>query len=124
MWDVAAVWAVQLERATEPLIGVPWRWFSAPQLRCAVVVFLDDTRSITAIDGNGGQVEQGAIVPMIVAPKEEIARIANASDDTLTACLTRISVRMTTQQRMTAQQICRIEETTRQLVPLVEKEGN
>ena len=61
---------------------------------------------------------------MIVAPKEAIARLANASDDTLTACLTRIPVQMTTQQRMTAQQICQIEETTRQLVPLVEKEGN
>ena len=65
---------------------------------------------------------------MIVAPKEEpkaeIARIANASEDTLTACLTRIPVQMTTQQRMTAQQICQIEETTRQLMPLVEKEGN
>lgn len=61
---------------------------------------------------------------MIVAPNEEIVRIANASDDTLTACLTRIPVQMTTQQRMTAQQICQIEETTRQLVPLVENEGN
>ena len=61
---------------------------------------------------------------MIVAPKEEIARIANASDDTLTACLTRIPVQMTTEQHMTAHQICQIEETTRQLVPLVEKEGN
>ena len=54
----------------------------------------------------------------------EIVRIANASDDTLTACLTRIPVQMTTQQRMTAQQTCQIEETTRQLVPLVEKERN
>jgi len=61
---------------------------------------------------------------MIVAPNEEIARIANASDDTLTACLTRIPAQMTTQQRTTAQQICQMEETTRQLVPLVEKEGN
>jgi hypothetical protein len=61
---------------------------------------------------------------MIVAPKEEIARIANISDDTLTACLARISAQLSTQQRMTAQQICQIEETTRQLVPLVEKEGN
>ena len=61
---------------------------------------------------------------MIVAPKEEIVGIANTSDDTLTACLARISAQMTTQQRMTAQQICQIEETTRQLVPLVEKEGN
>ena len=61
---------------------------------------------------------------MIVAPKEEIARIANASDDTLTACLTRIPAQMTTQQRTTAQQICQMEETARQLVPLVEKEGN
>jgi hypothetical protein len=49
---------------------------------------------------------------MIVAPTEVIARIANASDDRLTACLTRIPVQMTTQQRMTAQQICKIEETT------------
>ena len=49
---------------------------------------------------------------MIVAPKEEIARIANASDDTLTACLTRIPVQMTTQQRTTAQQICQMEETS------------
>jgi hypothetical protein len=61
---------------------------------------------------------------MIVAAKEESARIANASDETLTACLTRIAARMTPQQRMTAQQICQIDETTRQLVPLVEKEGN
>ena len=61
---------------------------------------------------------------MIVVPKEETARIANGSDDTLRACLRRIPVQMTTQQRMTAQQICQIEETTRQLVPLVEKEGN
>jgi hypothetical protein len=61
---------------------------------------------------------------MIVAPNEESVRIANVSDDTLPACLTRIPVQMTTQQRMTAQQICQIEETTRQLVPLVEKEGN
>jgi hypothetical protein len=61
---------------------------------------------------------------MIVAPNEETDRIAHASDDTLTACLTRIPVQMTTQQRMTAQRICQIEETTRQLVPLVEKEGN
>jgi hypothetical protein len=61
---------------------------------------------------------------MIVAPNEEIVRIVNASDDTLTACLTRIPVQVTTQQRMTAQQSCQIEETTRQLVPLVEKEGN
>jgi len=61
---------------------------------------------------------------MIVAPNEEIARIANASDDTLTACLTRIPAQMTTQQRTAAQQICQMEETTRQLVPLVEKEGN
>ena len=61
---------------------------------------------------------------MIVAPKEEIARIANASDDTLRACLTRIPVQMTTEQHMMAQQICQIEETTRQLVPLVDKEGN
>jgi len=61
---------------------------------------------------------------MIVAPNEEIVRIANASNDTLTACLTRIPVQMTTQQRMTAQQTCQIEETTRQLVPLEEKEGN
>ena len=61
---------------------------------------------------------------MIVVPKEEIARVANGSDDTLRACLTRIPVQMTTQQRLTAQQICQIEETTRQLVPLVEKEGN
>jgi hypothetical protein len=64
---------------------------------------------------------QGA---MIIAPKEESARIANASNDTLTVCLTRIPVQMTPQQRMTAQQVCQIEETTRQLVPLVEKEGN
>jgi len=61
---------------------------------------------------------------MIVAPNEESVRIANVSDDTLTACLTRIPVQMTTLQRMTAQQTCQIEETTRQLVPLVEKEGN
>jgi len=61
---------------------------------------------------------------MIVAPNEEIARIANASDDTLTACLTRIPAQMTTHQRTTAHQICQMEETTRQLVPLVEKEGN
>jgi hypothetical protein len=61
---------------------------------------------------------------MIVAPNEEIARIANALDDTLTACLTRIPAQMTTQQRTTAQQICRMEETTKQLVPLVRKEGN
>ena len=61
---------------------------------------------------------------MIVAPNEESVRIANVSDDTLTACLTRIPVQMTTQQHMTAQQICQIEETTRQLVPLVEKEGS
>jgi hypothetical protein len=61
---------------------------------------------------------------MIVAPKEEIARIANTSDDTLTASLTRIPAQMTTHQRMTAQQTCQREETTRQLVPLVEKEGN
>ena len=61
---------------------------------------------------------------MIVAPKEESARIANASDDTLTVCLTRIPAQMTPQQRMAAQQVCQIEETTRQLVPLVDKEGN
>ena len=61
---------------------------------------------------------------MIVAPNEESVRIANVSDDTLTACLTRIPVQMTPQQRMTAQQVCQIEETTRQLVPLVDKEGN
>ena len=61
---------------------------------------------------------------MIVAPKDEIARIANASDDTLTACLMRIPAQMTTQQLTTAQQICQMEETTRQLVPLLEKEGN
>ena len=61
---------------------------------------------------------------MIVAPKEESARIANASDDTLTVCLMRIPAQMTPQQRMTAQQVCQIEETTRQLVPLVDKEGN
>jgi hypothetical protein len=61
---------------------------------------------------------------MIVAPQEEVVRMANGSDDTLTACLTRIPVQMTPLQRMTAQQTCQIEETTRQLVPLVEKEGN
>lgn len=61
---------------------------------------------------------------MIVAPKEEIARIANPSDDTLTVCVMRIPAQMTPQQRMAAQQVCQIEETTRQLVPLVDKEGN
>jgi hypothetical protein len=61
---------------------------------------------------------------MIVGPKEEITRIINAADDTLTACLMRIPAQMAPQQRMTAQQVCQIEETTRQLVPLVEKEGN
>jgi hypothetical protein len=61
---------------------------------------------------------------MIMAPNEEIARNANALDDTLTACLTRIPAQMTPQQRTTAQQICRMEETTKQLVPLVRKEGN
>jgi hypothetical protein len=61
---------------------------------------------------------------MIVAPKEEIARIADTTDNTLTTCLTTIPDHMTTQERMTAQQICQIEETTKELMPLVEKEGN
>src|SRR5262245_3954243 len=56
-----AVWAVQLERPAEPLIGIPPRRSSAPQFNGALVVFLDDTRGITGIDGDGGEVEQGAI---------------------------------------------------------------
>jgi hypothetical protein len=62
MWQIAAVWAVQLKRAAESLIGIPWRGFAAPQLRCAVVVFLDDTRAVTAIDGDGDEVAQGAMM--------------------------------------------------------------
>ncbi|HSA64163.1 MAG TPA: hypothetical protein VLE25_05690 [Nitrospira sp.] len=61
---------------------------------------------------------------MILAPMEVPSRMSKVSEDTLTACLTRIPAQMTTQQHMTAQQICQIEETTRQLVPFVKKKGN
>ena len=77
----------------------------------------DDARMVGAISPLSAEdsLIEGA---MIVAPKEESARIAHVSDDTLTACLTRIPAQMTPQQRMAAQQVCQIEETTRQLVPI------
>src|SRR5258706_14368764 len=61
VWHETAVWAVQLERATEPFVGVPAFRFAAPQFRCAVVVIPDHTRDIARIDGDGGQIEQGAV---------------------------------------------------------------
>jgi hypothetical protein len=62
---------------------------------------------------------------MIVAPIGKPAPMADASNDTLTACLTRIPAhQMTSQQRLTAQNLCQQEEATRQVVPLVRKEGD
>jgi len=61
VWHETAVWAVQLERAAEPFVGVPAFRFAAPQFRCAVVVIPDHTRDITRIDGDGSQIEQGAV---------------------------------------------------------------
>lgn len=60
---------------------------------------------------------------MILAPTGKPASVAEASDDTLTACLTSIPAQMSPQQRLTAQLICQQEEATRQFVPLVRKEG-
>lgn len=69
-----------------------------------------------------GRLLEGA---MILAPPGESARMANDSDDTLTACLARIPAQVTPQQRMLAQQMCQNEETTRKLPPVVvEKKGN
>ena len=59
---------------------------------------------------------------MILAPAGEFARMANDSDDTLTACLARIPAQVTPQQRMLTQQMCQNEEATRKLVPPAVKE--
>jgi hypothetical protein len=61
---------------------------------------------------------------MILAPTGKLASMGNASDDTLTACLTRIPAQISPQQRLTAQSVCQQEEATRQVVPLVRKEGD
>ena len=61
---------------------------------------------------------------MIVVPAGKPAPMADASDDTLTACLTRIPAQTTPQERLTAQNLCQQEEATRQVVPLVRKEGD
>src|SRR6267154_4307501 len=65
VWHETAVWAVQLERATEPFVGVPAFRFAAPQFRCAVVVIPDHTRDIARIDGDGSQIEQGAVAFLV-----------------------------------------------------------
>jgi hypothetical protein len=59
---------------------------------------------------------------MILAPAGPSARMANDSDDTLTACLARIPAQVTPQQRMLAQQMCQKEEATRKLIPPAVKE--
>ena len=82
-----------------------------------VFILIGSVLSVNAED----RLVEGA---MILAPMEVPSRMSKVSEDTLPACLTRIPVQMTTQQRMRAQQTCQIEETTRQLVPLVEKERN
>ena len=61
---------------------------------------------------------------MIVVPTGKPAPMADATDDTLTACLTRIPAQITPQQRLTAQNLCQQEEATRPVVPLVRKEGD
>ena len=61
---------------------------------------------------------------MILAPRGEDPRMANFSDDTLTACLAKIPTQLSPQQRLSAQQICQQEEAKRQFVPLEVKEGD
>src|SRR5580700_5066234 len=61
VWHKTAIWVVQLERAAEPFVCVPKFRFATPQFRCAVVVIPDHTCNITTIDGDGGQIEQGAV---------------------------------------------------------------
>lgn len=55
---------------------------------------------------------------MILAPAEGRSSMGNISEDTLEACLARISERVTPEQRMLAQQVCHADEATRQLEPL------
>lgn len=55
---------------------------------------------------------------MILAPVGESGGMAyDAAEDTLKACLARISVMATAGQRMLAQQNCEGEETFRKLIP-------
>jgi hypothetical protein len=62
---------------------------------------------------------------MILAPAGESARMANDANDKLTTCLARIPAQLSPQQRLSAQQMCQNEETTRKLLSVVvEKEGN
>lgn len=87
-------------------------------LPMVVFVWLCAVSSVAAEDDM--RLVEGA---MIVAPTGKPASVADASDDTLTACLTRIPTQTSPQQRLTAQIICQQEEATRQFVPLVRKEG-
>lgn len=74
---------------------------------------------VAPIRVEGGLVE-GA---MILAPVQPQGT-ENITDDSFTACLARIPAQATLQQRMLAEKKCQTEETTRQLVPLVVKEGD
>jgi hypothetical protein len=75
--------------------------------------------TVVPIHADAGLVE-GA---MILAPEQPQAT-ENITDDTLTACLARIPAQVTLQQRMLAEKNCQVEDTARQLVPLVVKEGD
>jgi len=75
--------------------------------------------AVVPIRVEGGLVE-GA---MILAPVQPQGT-ENITDDLFTACLARIPAQATLQQRMLAEKKCQTEETARQLVPLVLKEGD
>ncbi|HEU4501151.1 MAG TPA: hypothetical protein VFR82_05820 [Nitrospira sp.] len=70
--------------------------------------------TVSSVDAEDRLVE-GA---MILAPAEGRSSMGNISEDTLEACLARISERVTPEQRMLAQQVCHADEATRQLEPL------
>ncbi|HEY3474906.1 MAG TPA: hypothetical protein VGK56_09870 [Anaerolineales bacterium] len=89
------------------------------RLLLLAIVMVMSLGAVVPIRVEGGLVE-GA---MILAPVQPQGT-ENITDDLFTACLARIPAQATLQQRMLAEKKCQTEETARQLVPLVLKEGD